>query len=1177
MKRQLSTLVIILMGMLVYAQNGPWLPTKGPYGGASTLTDGHNGKLYCQAQANNKIVYRSTDEGLSWELTSGFGNTLSSKRFIGEAGNFYYKTGNSWYRSNDEGQTWNSMGSLANNITEIQETATGALIGWNTTQKKFYRSTNGGQTWVFMQQFGVSSSDGPSYSISIISGVIVAQNTGSDIKKAYISQDDGLNWVPLSTSNDYFIEFISPSGTIFYTHYNGLYRRTSQPYQFTQVLDSTFNSNMTILPSGRLLIDILGEIKYSDDDGITWNNLTTNIQVGQLYTTKYLPDSSIFCNASGNIYKSSDGGATWGYSNYGMGKGLITNMKFVNDSLYFATTAIGLWKTTNAGNTWELLAEQNISQSSSPNSLAITASGGLLYIQKNTLQYSAAANDTFIDITPPQALITNLSKVFVNPNNNQIFLAHDEGLSRSNDLGQSWTTNPNYKKCPDLIFHPSGRIVVSTRTNLLLSDNNGNSWVTVANPFTKSYLYTGPMGVSPDGTIFLHNSVNYEIMRSDDVGETWYLAGEWPFLYLPSPVSGELFFFAPNGHLYVRGVNNFLSVNEGLSWQNIGCPDPSNCMSNYSTLTPSQKFFIQNGDNDCYISDSPVTEGSYIEGYVRIDTDSDCSTDDAQEPVRNRNLEAIGNSVSFYTNTNAEGHYIFFVDTGHYEILIQHPNSIWWADCQDTVSVEISDFNSRDTVDFAATPLAFCPLMTVDLAIPQLRRCFNNQVYVSYCNQGTEPAYDAWVDIFLDPFLSLVSSGQPHENLGNNTYRFSLGDVQAEECAQFQLTVYVDCDSTILSQTHCITAHAFPDTLCSIVPDWSGANITATATCQDSVIQLQLLNDGVAPSQTLDYIIIEDDVMLLSGQQSYDIGQSYTVNYPTNGSTWRIESQQEPGHPFSTLVVAFAEGCGGFGSTGYINQFSVNGIEPSWHRSCLENTGSYDPNDKQGFPFGSGTDHDIRPGQDIDYLIRFQNTGTDTAFTVRIRDTLSALLDPASIRPGASSHPYTWELTGEGIISFTFPNILLPDSNINVAASQGFVQFNIKQRPNIPLGSVIENQAAIYFDFNEPVMTNTTWHTVREMAAIISSLQNPSSKATQRLDIWPNPCHESTHIRYTPTSGSPQHHLKIYDMLGNLVLQKSVNKPDIELQTNKLIPGLYVAELRDARGVLVGSGRLLKQ
>ncbi|MFM9947442.1 MAG: T9SS type A sorting domain-containing protein [Saprospiraceae bacterium] len=1176
MKRQLSTLVIILMGMLVYAQNGPWLPTKGPYGGASTLTDGHNGKLYCQAHVNNKIVYRSTDEGLSWELTSGFGNTPSDKRFIGEAGNFYYKTGNSWYRSNDEGQTWNSMGSLANNITEIQETATGALIGWNPAQNKFYRSTNGGQTWVLIEQFGVSSSDGPVNSISIISGVIVAQNTGSDTKKAYISQDDGLNWVASSTSNEYSIEFVSPSGAIFYER-NGteLYRRNFSLSQFNNVLVGGFYPNMTILPSGRLLIDILGEIKYSDNDGITWNNLTTNIRVGELCTTKYLPDSSIFCNVSGNIYKSSDGGATWEYSNYGLGKGRITNMKFVNDSLYFATTTIGLWKTTNAGNTWELLAEQHADELSESyfSSFAITASGGLLYVQKNTLQYSAAANDTFIDITPPQSQVTKYSKVFVNPNNNQIFLAHDKGLSRSNDLGQSWTTNTNYKN-PDLIFHPSGRIVVSTGLSVLLSDNNGNSWVTVANPFPPSTVISS-MVVSPNGTIFMYRAASTtNIMRSDDVGETWYLAGEWPFVP-PSIISG--LFFASNGHLYARGFSTFLSVNEGLSWQNIDCPGSSNCMSNYSTLTPSQKFFIQDGVNDCYISDSPVTEGSYIEGYVRIDADSDCSTDDAQEPIRVRNLEAIGNPVSFYTNTNAEGHYIFFVDTGHYEILIQHPNSIWWADCQDTVSVEISDFNSRDTVDFAATPLAFCPLMTVDLAIPQLRRCFNNQIYVSYCNQGTEPAYDAWVDIFLDPFLSLVSSGQPHENLGNNTYRFSLGDVQAEECAQFQLTVYVDCGSTVLSQTHCISAHAFPDTLCSIVPDWSGANITATATCQDSIIQLRLLNDGVAASQTLDYIIIEDDVMLLSGQQSYDIGQAYTLNFPTNGSTWRIESQQEPGHPFSTLALAFAEGCGGFGSTGYINQFSVNGIEPSWHRSCLENTGSYDPNDKQGFPFGSGTDHDIRPGQDIDYLIRFQNTGTDTAFTVRIRDTLSALLDPASIRPGASSHPYTWELTGEGIISFTFPNILLPDSNINVAASQGFVQFNIKQRPNIPLGSVIENQAAIYFDFNAPVLTNTTWHTVRGMAGIISSVQNPSSKATQRLDIWPNPCHESTNIRYNPTSGSPQHHLKIYDMLGNLVLQKRINKPDIELQTNMLSPGLYMAELRDARGVLVGIGRLLKQ
>ncbi|MBK6994738.1 MAG: DUF11 domain-containing protein [Lewinellaceae bacterium] len=237
-------------------------------------------------------------------------------------------------------------------------------------------------------------------------------------------------------------------------------------------------------------------------------------------------------------------------------------------------------------------------------------------------------------------------------------------------------------------------------------------------------------------------------------------------------------------------------------------------------------------------------------------------------------------------------------------------------------------------------------------------------------------------------------------------------------------------------QTHCISAHGFPDTLCTIVPNWSGANITASVTCQDTTLQFTLENNGSAASQSLRYIIIEDDVVLLSGQNSYGIGETTTFEQPANGSTWRIESAQEPGHPFSNLALAFAEGCGGFGSLGYINQFPVNGIQPSWHRMCVENIGAFDPNDKQGFPIGVGSEHNIRPGQAIDYLIRFQNTGTDTAFTVVIRDTLSAFLDPISIRAGASSHAYTWSLSGQGVIHFTFNNIMLPDSNVNEPASR---------------------------------------------------------------------------------------------------------------------------------------------
>lgn len=105
--------------------------------------------------------------------------------------------------------------------------------------------------------------------------------------------------------------------------------------------------------------------------------------------------------------------------------------------------------------------------------------------------------------------------------------------------------------------------------------------------------------------------------------------------------------------------------------------------------------------------------------------------------------------------------------------------------------------------------------------------------------------------------------------------------------------------------------------------------------------------------------------------------------------------------------------------------------------------------------------------------------GWDTAFQAVIRDTLSQHLDISTFRAGASSHAYDWEIFGSGVLKFTFSNIMLPDNHINVAASQGFINFKIAPKETVALGTVLENRAGIYFDYNVPVLTNTTSHTLQ--------------------------------------------------------------------------------------------------
>ena len=135
-------------------------------------------------------------------------------------------------------------------------------------------------------------------------------------------------------------------------------------------------------------------------------------------------------------------------------------------------------------------------------------------------------------------------------------------------------------------------------------------------------------------------------------------------------------------------------------------------------------------------------------------------------------------------------------------------------------------------------------------------------------------------------------------------------------------------------------------------------------------------------------------------------------------------------------------------------------------------TGSYDPNDKLANT-SNGNTAVWQLGEDdwIDYTIRFQNTGTDTAFNVIITDTLPATLDPSTILWGTSSHAHSRSLLGGGILKYIFPNILLPDSNVNEPRSHGFVSFRIRPHEGLAVGQQITNIANIYFDFNPPVIT----------------------------------------------------------------------------------------------------------
>lgn len=227
-------------------------------------------------------------------------------------------------------------------------------------------------------------------------------------------------------------------------------------------------------------------------------------------------------------------------------------------------------------------------------------------------------------------------------------------------------------------------------------------------------------------------------------------------------------------------------------------------------------------------------------------------------------------------------------------------------------------------------------------------------------------------------------------------------------------------------------------------------------------------------------------------------------------------------------------------------------------------TGSYDPNVKQartstGY---SSTQYFIGLDDHIDYTIHFQNTGTDTAFTVVVTDTLGETLDQSTFQQGVASHPFNVAFKPGRLVEWTFTNILLPDSGTNEAASHGLVSFRI--RPKLPLlpGTAIANSANIYFDFNEPVITEPCVLTAEIGTGVAGT-------GAEQVRLMPNP---TDGLLYVQLPEGVDRAFSVWSADGRRVAVPFVRTgTTLRLDVHGLAPGLYV--LRTGNGV----ARFVKQ
>ena len=583
-----------------------------------------------------------------------------------------------------------------------------------------------------------------------------------------------------------------------------------------------------------------------------------------------------------------------------------------------------------------------------------------------------------------------------------------------------------------------------------------------------------------------------------------------------------------------------------------------------------------------------------VEGRVFLDENGDCTQNPGEVGLQNWyvNLK-LEDPIPGFT-PNPDVYEMFTTPTGLFSFrieddILENLNTLVLelvtatgpsANCPTTYTIDLSTaFNSGDTLnyDLPVTLESGCHAMQVDVSVPFLRRCFENTYTIQYCNYGTLSADSAYVEVDFDPFHTILSSTLPWSSVDGTTYRFDLGEVASAECGSFQVEVNVSCDA-VLGQSHCVEAHIFPDKPCPNT--YAGPSIKVTGRCLGNEVEFEIENVGEGDmTEPVQYIVIEDVLMFDSGEANLNSGQSTSFTIPASGPTYRVEANQVAGHPGFSMPSAWVEGCttGSIeeASFGFVTQFPQNDADDFISIDCQENIGAFDPNDKQAFPRGVGEEHGILQNVDIEYKIRFQNTGTDTAFNVVVLDTLSEWLDPSSVRPGASSHPYQFNMLEGNVLKFSFDNIMLPDSNVNEPASNGYFKFKVKQKNDNPLGTEILNSAAIYFDFNEPVITNTVYHTIVDHVVVVSTDDFPTKNGIAP-SVYPNPAGAYLTVDLNQNE-SIRGQWQLMDYAGSVLQSQSFRDQVFEVNLRSLSSGFYTYRLIDEEGRLLGSGKIVKE
>ena len=227
----------------------------------------------------------------------------------------------------------------------------------------------------------------------------------------------------------------------------------------------------------------------------------------------------------------------------------------------------------------------------------------------------------------------------------------------------------------------------------------------------------------------------------------------------------------------------------------------------------------------------------------------------------------------------------------------------------------------------------------------------------------------------------------------------------------------------------------------------------------DTMVEITLLSYAHEKIDDQNYLVFID---LIAGQNS--VGIPFDVRYKCD-----IPEDLDENICITARLITY-NGC----NDGLMRDYT----------DCSTVRNSYDPNDlillPRGYEVNQFTKRYIENGDQIEFIIRYQNTGNDTAYDIRIEQSFTesfSMEDFQLIESSYNGMVVNLAKDDPRKITFYLSNIYLPDSAVDFEGSQGYIKYALKM-DSLEAWTKYTSYADIFFDLNPAVKTNTVFHTV---------------------------------------------------------------------------------------------------